>query len=179
MPTPDHFASGQSLTPGEAFEKLFLDNADRGANAANSELVAALRQRARDIQALAFVKIQWGLSASDWRHHAINNSETLTGVLEARCGRSLLPVTPLRDDPPSRAQQCEACTQKLLAPTNDPAGRMMGILDNLRGAAEVLKAEAEAAKAEDAHDRGDYGEADAHTAKSTDHANKAIEHFDK
>ena len=41
------------LTPGEALEKLFLANADRGANAANDELVAALRQRAREIQALA------------------------------------------------------------------------------------------------------------------------------
>ena len=41
------------LTPGEALAKLFLDNADRGANAANDELVEALRQRAREIQALA------------------------------------------------------------------------------------------------------------------------------
>ena len=41
------------LTPGEALAKLFLDNADRGANATNDELVAALRQRARVIQALA------------------------------------------------------------------------------------------------------------------------------
>ncbi len=42
-----------TLTPGEALAKLFLDNADRGANAANDELVEALRQRAREIQALA------------------------------------------------------------------------------------------------------------------------------
>lgn len=41
------------LTPGEALAKLFLDNADRGANAANDELVQALLQRAREIQALA------------------------------------------------------------------------------------------------------------------------------
>ena len=41
------------LTPGEALAKLFLANADRGANPANDELVAALRQRAREIQALA------------------------------------------------------------------------------------------------------------------------------
>jgi hypothetical protein len=40
------------LTPGQALKKLFMDNADRGANAANDELVAALRQRAREIQAL-------------------------------------------------------------------------------------------------------------------------------
>ena len=33
--------------------RLFLDNADNGRNAANDELVAALRQRARQIQALA------------------------------------------------------------------------------------------------------------------------------
>jgi hypothetical protein len=47
-PSPD-----RPLTPGEALEKLFLDNADRGANAENDELVEALRQRAREIQALA------------------------------------------------------------------------------------------------------------------------------
>ena len=41
------------LTPGEALMRLFLDNADNGRNAANDELVAALRQRARQIQALA------------------------------------------------------------------------------------------------------------------------------
>lgn len=41
------------LTPGEALMKLFLDNADHGRNAANDELIAALRQRAREIQALA------------------------------------------------------------------------------------------------------------------------------
>lgn len=41
------------LTPGEALIKLFLDNADNGRNAANDELIAALRQRAREIQALA------------------------------------------------------------------------------------------------------------------------------
>lgn len=45
--------SDQPLTPGEALTRLFLDNADHGRNAANDELVAALRQRARDIQALA------------------------------------------------------------------------------------------------------------------------------
>jgi hypothetical protein len=53
---PDHTAEappGRPLTPGEALEKLFLDNADRGANAANDELVAALRQRAQAVQALA------------------------------------------------------------------------------------------------------------------------------
>ena len=46
-------ASDCPLTPGEALAKLFLDNADRGANAANDELVAALRQRTQAIQALA------------------------------------------------------------------------------------------------------------------------------
>lgn len=40
-------------TPDEALMKLFLDNADRGANHANDELIAALRQRARETQALA------------------------------------------------------------------------------------------------------------------------------
>jgi hypothetical protein len=48
LPSPD-----RPLTPGEALEKLFMDNADRGANAANDELVAALGQRARAIQTLA------------------------------------------------------------------------------------------------------------------------------
>jgi hypothetical protein len=41
---------GHASTLGEALEKLFLDNADRGANAANDELVTALRQQARAIQ---------------------------------------------------------------------------------------------------------------------------------
>ncbi|MGH3692464.1 MAG: hypothetical protein ACRDRX_00395 [Pseudonocardiaceae bacterium] len=41
------------LNPGEALLKLFMDNADNGRNAANDELVAALLQRAREIQALA------------------------------------------------------------------------------------------------------------------------------
>jgi hypothetical protein len=58
---PDHIPAEASpdrpLTPGEALEKLFMDNADRGANAENDELVitltAALRQRALTIQALA------------------------------------------------------------------------------------------------------------------------------
>ncbi len=52
---PDHSSAEASfvpLTPGEALAKLFLDNADRGANAANDDLVAALRERARAIQAL-------------------------------------------------------------------------------------------------------------------------------
>jgi hypothetical protein len=46
-------APDRPLTAGEALEKLFLDNADQGANAANDELVTALRHRARAIQALA------------------------------------------------------------------------------------------------------------------------------
>ncbi|MGH3885509.1 MAG: hypothetical protein ACRDSZ_02895 [Pseudonocardiaceae bacterium] len=41
------------LTPGEALAKLFLTNADRGANAANDTLVAELLKRRRAIQALA------------------------------------------------------------------------------------------------------------------------------
>jgi hypothetical protein len=48
-----HSPADPSLTPGEALAKLFLDNADRGRNADNDELVAALRQWARVIQALA------------------------------------------------------------------------------------------------------------------------------
>jgi hypothetical protein len=42
----------QPLTLGEALEKLFLANADRGANAANDELIRTLRERARASQAL-------------------------------------------------------------------------------------------------------------------------------
>ena len=42
-----------SLTPGEALAKLFLDNADRGANAENDVFVAELLKRRRAIQALA------------------------------------------------------------------------------------------------------------------------------
>lgn len=48
MTVPD-----RPLTPGEALAKLFLDNAERGANTDNDDLVLALRERARAIQALA------------------------------------------------------------------------------------------------------------------------------
>lgn len=41
------------LTPDEALQKLFMDNADHDRNAANDELIAALLERARQIQALA------------------------------------------------------------------------------------------------------------------------------
>ena len=40
------------LTPGEVLAKLFMDNADRGANAANDALIEALGERAWEIQAL-------------------------------------------------------------------------------------------------------------------------------
>ena len=48
---PDERLPGP-LTPGEALAKLFMDNADCGANAANDALIEALRERAREIQAL-------------------------------------------------------------------------------------------------------------------------------
>ena len=38
------------ITPGEALAKLFMDNADRGANAANDELVEALQKRIRALR---------------------------------------------------------------------------------------------------------------------------------
>jgi hypothetical protein len=41
------------LTPGEALVALFLDNANRGANAENDALVVELLKRRRAIQALA------------------------------------------------------------------------------------------------------------------------------
>ncbi|MGH3768177.1 MAG: hypothetical protein ACRDS0_28780 [Pseudonocardiaceae bacterium] len=40
------------LTPGEALVKLFLDNADKGANAENDVFVEELLKRRREIQAL-------------------------------------------------------------------------------------------------------------------------------
>jgi hypothetical protein len=49
---PPMTAPDRPLTPGEALTKLFMDNADRGANTANDELVTALRERAREIQTL-------------------------------------------------------------------------------------------------------------------------------
>lgn len=52
QPEPTGAPEG-SLTPGEALMKLFLDNADNGRNAANDEFIAALRQRVREIRALA------------------------------------------------------------------------------------------------------------------------------
>ena len=50
---PEPTVPARPLTPGEALMKLFMDNADNGRNAANDELIDALRQRAREIQALA------------------------------------------------------------------------------------------------------------------------------
>jgi hypothetical protein len=50
---PPMTAPDRPLTPGEALAKLFMDNADRSANAANDELVTALQERARMIQTLA------------------------------------------------------------------------------------------------------------------------------
>ena len=46
-------AEPSPLTPGEALAKLFLDNAERGAHAANDVLVDELLKRRRAIQALA------------------------------------------------------------------------------------------------------------------------------
>lgn len=53
MSTDPSRSPERPLTPGEALANLFLDNADRGAHHANDELIAALLQRAREIQALA------------------------------------------------------------------------------------------------------------------------------
>ncbi len=50
---PPMTAPDPPLTPGEALAKLFMDNADRSANATNDELVTALHERARMIQTLA------------------------------------------------------------------------------------------------------------------------------
>ena len=47
-----HSPANPPLTPGEALAKLFLDNADKGANPANDDLVAELLKRMRAIQAL-------------------------------------------------------------------------------------------------------------------------------
>jgi hypothetical protein len=43
-PCPD---PQRPLTPGEALTKLFMDNADRGWNDANDDLVAELQRRIR------------------------------------------------------------------------------------------------------------------------------------
>ncbi|HET9118408.1 MAG TPA: hypothetical protein VFN75_10130 [Pseudonocardiaceae bacterium] len=48
-----HSPADPPLTPGEVLTKLFLDNADKGANPANADLVAELLRRMRAIQALA------------------------------------------------------------------------------------------------------------------------------
>ncbi len=50
---PPMTAPDRPLTPGEALATLFMDNTDRGANAANDELVTALQDQARVIQTLA------------------------------------------------------------------------------------------------------------------------------
>ena len=45
MPPTDH-----PLTPGEVLAKLFMDNADRGANAANDDLIEELQKRIRALR---------------------------------------------------------------------------------------------------------------------------------
>jgi hypothetical protein len=50
-----HSPASSPLTPGEALAKLLLDNAERGANAANDKLVVELLKRRRAIQALAAI----------------------------------------------------------------------------------------------------------------------------
>jgi hypothetical protein len=47
MTTPP---TDRPLTPGEAVAKLFLDNADRGANAANDDLIEQLQRRIRALR---------------------------------------------------------------------------------------------------------------------------------
>jgi hypothetical protein len=47
-----HSSAAPPLTPSEALAKLFLDNADRDANAANDTLVVELLKRRRAIQSL-------------------------------------------------------------------------------------------------------------------------------
>jgi hypothetical protein len=47
MTTPP---TDRSLTPDEALAKLFMDNADRGANAANDALIEELRRRIRALR---------------------------------------------------------------------------------------------------------------------------------
>jgi len=47
-----HSLADPSLLPGEALAKLFLDNADKGCNAANDALVVELLKRRRAIQSL-------------------------------------------------------------------------------------------------------------------------------
>lgn len=56
------------------------------------------------------MSIRWGLSASDWRDHAIDHDgpDHPTGVLKARCGHLLKVVTPLRDT--SCGTRCKTCT---------------------------------------------------------------------
>jgi hypothetical protein len=48
--TPTEASSDRPLTPGEALEKLFMDNAANGRNAANDELVEELQRRIRALR---------------------------------------------------------------------------------------------------------------------------------
>ena len=47
MTTPP---TDRSLTPGEALAKLFMDNADHGANHANDALIEELQKRIRALR---------------------------------------------------------------------------------------------------------------------------------
>jgi hypothetical protein len=50
MPSPPELVPDRPLTAGDALAKLFLDNADRGANAANDELIEELQRRIRALR---------------------------------------------------------------------------------------------------------------------------------
>lgn len=50
MPLAHPDPTDRPLTPGEALAELFMDNADRGANAANDELIEELQRRIRALR---------------------------------------------------------------------------------------------------------------------------------
>jgi len=65
------------------------------------------------------VSIRWGLSVADWHDHAIDDHhDHPSGVFTARCGHSLMMVTPLRDK--SCGTQCEACAVAVAVDTGEP-----------------------------------------------------------
>jgi hypothetical protein len=61
--------------------------------------------------------MKWGLSAADWKDHAVDeHGDYPGGSLQALCGHWFMIVTPLRDQ--SCGKKCEACAA--ISDTNSP-----------------------------------------------------------
>ncbi|MBV8539669.1 MAG: hypothetical protein JO063_00750 [Pseudonocardiales bacterium] len=66
---------------------------------------------------------RWGVSALDWRSHAIDgDAEHPDGVYVARCGRRLVMGAGLYDEPPPGGWVCRACARRTERDTGEVTG---------------------------------------------------------